>query len=72
MLLSWRECCHVVILRSKNISATMYAEAGLKMTRPAEISAQAVYILNNLAHWTGPIARDTKASLRHYEKEGKQ
>lgn len=34
----------------------------------AELRTQILYVLNNMTHWRGDIAKQVRASLKHHEK----
>lgn len=44
--------------------AVGYAEAGLALREPKAIQVQCLYILNNISSWRGPIAKETRETLR--------
>lgn len=46
--------------------AASYASAGLSLTDQKAISVQALYILNNITHWRGDVAKQTRATLKAY------
>ena len=48
--------------------AVGYASAGLHMTSPAMIEVQCLYILNNITHWRGPIAAETRMTFKRLSK----
>lgn len=45
-----------------------YAKAGLKMHDKHYILAQVPYLLSNMTHWRGPIARETKSILKNIQR----
>lgn len=49
--------------------AVNYAKAGMHMTDPHELSVQCLYVLNNIAKWRHPAARDVREILRNFAKE---
>lgn len=61
----FHNACREVINFCPNEYAKAYAKAGLHMNG-SEMADQALYILSNLTHWRGDIARKTKAKLREY------
>lgn len=44
--------------------AVNYAKYGLTITSLDEAKVQALYILNNMTHWRGDIAKETRAILK--------
>lgn len=44
--------------------AVGYAQAGGGMNDPHEIQVQCLYILNNITHWRGPVAKTTRATFK--------
>jgi hypothetical protein len=62
--MNFHQACDYVIHYCPNEYAKAYANAGLMMNESREIKIQSLYILNNLRHWRGTMARDVKAALR--------
>lgn len=76
--------CFEAIIANKDAKAlnycVNYAEHGLhtldrvgvgtvtELDRGA-IYTQILYVLNNMTHWRGDIAKQVRASLKHHEKE---
>ena len=48
--------------------AVGYAEYGLTITDKHEAKVQALYILNNITHWRGPIASESRSILKNFTK----
>lgn len=48
--------------------AVGYAQAGGAMNDPKEIQVQCLYILNNITHWRGPVAKATRATFKRLAK----
>ncbi len=44
--------------------AVNYARYGLTVTSLYEAKVQALYILNNMTHWRGEVAKETRAILK--------
>jgi hypothetical protein len=64
MMNKFHDACTAVIEYCPNGYAKAYAKAGLSMTDPHECHVQALYILNNIRHWRGAIAKATRANLK--------
>ena len=52
--------------------AVNYAKAGLLMTNGHEARVQILYILNNMTHWRGDLAKETRATFKRLVKEWKK
>jgi len=48
--------------------AVNYAKYGLQVTGKAEARTQALYILNNMTHWRGVVAKETRSLLKTFTK----
>lgn len=48
--------------------AVNYAKYGLELEELADAKAQAAYILNNMTHWRGDLAKETRAILKEATK----
>lgn len=48
--------------------AVNYAKYGLKIEKLADAKVQALYILNNMTHWRGDLAKETRAILKDVTK----
>ena len=48
--------------------AVNYAEYGLTVTDKHEAKVQALYILNNITRWRGPIAKESRSILKNVAK----
>ena len=44
--------------------AVVRAEQGLASTNTGEVRTRALYIVSNITHWRGDIAKETKAILK--------
>jgi hypothetical protein len=68
--MTFEQCCLAVLEDPKTDSyAKGYANAGLRL-KPEFIPTQALYILVNLNHWRGAVAKEVKASLKDISHEG--
>uniref|UniRef100_A0A6H2A6A0 Uncharacterized protein n=2 Tax=viral metagenome TaxID=1070528 RepID=A0A6H2A6A0_9ZZZZ len=45
--------------------AVNYARAGLSMTGE-ELRVQCLYVLNNITHWRGEVAKEVRGVLKEY------
>ena len=67
----FHQCCRQIIA-NKNSKAlnycVNYALAGLHMEDEYEAKVQALYILNNMTHWRGEVAKATRATLKAFSK----
>lgn len=65
--MTFHEACRSIVahqgVRSLNY-AIAYAKLGLIISDPHEQRVQALYILNNMTHWRGDIAKRVRASLK--------
>lgn len=43
-----------------------YASAGMNLGTAEEIRAQSLYILNNITHWRGPVAKAARATFKEF------
>jgi len=69
-MLTMRQCCEA-ILQSANEKALNYAVAYARhglACEGYEAKVQALYILNNMTHWRGPMAKAVRASLKTIAK----
>lgn len=48
--------------------AVGYARAGGSMYAPDEIQVQCLYILNNITHWRGPIAKQSRETFKRLSR----
>lgn len=48
--------------------AVNYARYGLTITNLEEAKVQAAYILNNITHWRGSIAKETRSIFKQMVK----
>ena len=66
----FHNCCERILYEwerthSKALDyATGYAKHGTKCIDAHEIKVQALYILNNITHWRGQLAKETRADLK--------
>ena len=72
----FHNCCQTIIAAgtgpgaSKSLNyAVAYAEAGTQMTSSYMIKVQALYVLNNITHWRGPIAKAVRTDLKTIVKQ---
>jgi hypothetical protein len=62
--MTFDEACQAILDDPKaNGYAKAYAKAGLGMVGHA-CNVQALYILNNIQHWRGPVAKQVRAVLK--------
>ena len=61
--MTYREACITTALHCNNPYAKAYAKAGIDMTGH-EAYVQALYILNNITHWRGELAREVRTTLK--------
>lgn len=69
--MTFHEACRSIVahqgVRSLNY-AINYAKHGLLVSDPYEKKVQALYILNNMTHWRGDIAKRVRDSLKSVAK----
>lgn len=69
--MTFREACRSIVahqgVRSLNY-AIGYAKHGLGVTDPHEQKVQALYILNNMTHWRGDLAKRVREALKAVSK----
>jgi len=46
--------------------AVNYAREGLRMNEVDDARTQALYILNNISYWRGPIAEESRSILKNF------
>jgi hypothetical protein len=51
--------------------AVNYAKAGLSMTGET-LRVQCLYVLNNMTHWRGAVAKEVRSTLKNFTKENKK
>lgn len=49
--------------------AVNYAAKGLMIFNRHEAKIQSLYILNNITHWRGDVAKETRQTLKTFIKE---
>ena len=67
----FHKCCRNVVENSDQKSlnyAVNYAKAGLRMFDEYECRVQALYILGNMTHWRGDLAKITRSGLKEIAK----
>lgn len=66
--MNFREACLYVTKDCPNTYAQAYAKAGLELwyqdADRETIKVQCLYILNNIQHWRGPIAKEVRQTLK--------
>jgi len=68
-MLSFEQCCRLILKHCPNGYARAYAKRGLEMGADAH-ATQALYLLSNTARWrTGP-GRAVNTSLREIARSG--
>ena len=69
--MTFHEACRSIVahqgVRSLNY-AIAYAKHGLTVSDPHEQRVQALYILNNMTHWRGDIAKRVREALKAASK----
>jgi hypothetical protein len=69
--MTFHEACRSIVahqgVRSLNY-ASNYAKHGLLVSDPHEQRVQALYILNNMTHWRGDIAKRVREALKTASK----
>jgi len=67
----FRQACRNIV-DNKNAKAVNYAVDyavyGLTINDKYEAHVQALYILNNITYWRGPIANETRSILKNVAK----
>lgn len=59
------EVCRLIIAKCDNQYAKSYAKAGVDYSMTGhEAEVQALYILNNITHWRGAIAKEVRTELK--------
>ena len=46
--------------------AVNYAIAGICMPDSEALRVQVIYVLNNISHWRGEVAKEVRATLKKY------
>jgi len=66
-IIDFHKCCQNIIdnQEAKALNyAVNYAKAGLYMTDKREAKVQSLYLLNNMTHWRGDLAKVTREQLK--------
>lgn len=69
----FRDLCSVITMftDAKALNYCInYARAGKGMIDPYEIKVQTLYILNNMTHWRGDIAKRVRLRLKDIKTQG--
>lgn len=66
--MTFNEACRMVIDHCPNRYAKAYAQAGAGMNQEHEQKVQALYILNNMSHWRGDLAREVRTFLKEFSR----
>ena len=69
--LSFHEACEAIVANRKAPAlnyAVDYATHGLTVTDPHEMKIQALYILSNITHWRGTLAKGVRQTLKTVAK----
>jgi len=69
-MLTMTQCCEAILQSAHEKAlayAVGYARHGLTCEGP-EARVQALYILGNITHWRGPMAKQVRASLKSLAK----
>ena len=72
----FHKCCETIIEQGTGPKASKalkwavnYALYGTGVTLAYEVRVQALYILNNITHWRGPIAKAVRTDLKQIVKQ---
>ena len=71
ILREFHVACHNIIANKEKKAlnyAVNYAKHGLYITDPHEMKVQSLYILNNMTHWRGDLAKEVRATLKVVSK----
>lgn len=71
---TFKECCLDIIENSAVPAlnyAVPYAQTGMLIRSDKGARVQALYILNNMQQWRGPLAKEVREALKHHSKEKK-
>ena len=63
------EACMTTVRHCPDPYAKSYANAGIGLTTKEEIQCQCLYILNNMSHWRGPIAKQCRETFKRIRDE---
>ena len=70
--MTFHECCQAIVnnREAKALNyAVGYAKAGLAMAEGSHAAkVQALYVLNNITHWRGDLAKKVRTALKEYTK----
>jgi len=67
MINKFHIACHNIIANKDKPTlnyAVNYARYGLELEELADAKVQALYILNNITHWRGDLAKETRQTLK--------
>jgi lysylphosphatidylglycerol synthetase-like protein (DUF2156 family) len=63
--MTFYEACKLVVASCNNEYAKSYAQAGVDYNMTGhEAKVQALYILNNITHWRGSVAKEVRTELK--------
>jgi len=71
MINKFHEACQNIVDNADQKAlnyAVNYAKYGLELEELADVKVQALYILNNMTHWRGDLAKETRATLKEVAK----
>ena len=68
--MTFHECCENIAKYSNSDYAKSYAQQGLAFFDAERQEAQIQYLLSNISHWRGPLAKEVRAELKRMAKEG--
>lgn len=68
-ILNFHRACRIVIVHCNNEYARNYARAGLSLHDARSQQGQALYILSNISHWRGDLAKIVRDNLKRISKE---
>lgn len=71
MIDQFHEACQNIVDNADQKSlnyAVNYAKYGLTIGELADAKVHALYILNNMTHWRGNLAMETRATLKEVSK----
>jgi hypothetical protein len=82
-VMSLRDCFKAIVSNAHEKAlnyAVNYAKYGIEMVdrgdelwiRPSDMRVQCLYVLNNITHWRGDLAKRVRTSLKQHVKDMKQ
>jgi hypothetical protein len=67
-MMTYPQVMTAVLYHCPNPYAKAYARAGIQLFDPSDQRTQCLYVLSNLSHWRGDLARQCREALKRLAK----